>query len=372
MYACGGDEFTTGDGTGGAGGSSAASGGSGATAGGGASGAGASAGTGGGGGGSGGLGGDAGNAGNGGSAGAGACAAWCGAAAHCEGEICVLATGQSGAESPVLDELFVYWADPGQVMKTAKTGATPPVALVDLGGPGNFEFVALDADHVYATDRGTGVALRVKKTGGTYVSFATGLVDAAGIAVDETHAYFVDKGAGKILRSPKDASDASGLQVFASGLGSPAAIAVSATHVFWTAAAGVYTCPKGASCAAPEPIDTTLLPDAESHITLGDTRVLWTTKNGVAAAPQNGTGDGAALASGLASIDGLFFGENVYFCSPPAGIVYRLPPNGGTPAPLIENQDSPRGVAVDDSFVYWVTSPPSSPTGTVRKMQLAQ
>jgi hypothetical protein len=60
----------------------------------------------------------------------------------------------------------------------------------------------------------------------------------------------------------------------------------------------------------------------------------------------------------------------VYFTSPTAGTVAKVPTGGGSVVPIAGSQDAPTGVAVDAVNVYWAQNDPNGTSGGVSKAAL--
>ncbi len=267
-------------GSGGAGGSVGGAGGVGGSAGtggvggvggsaglGGAGGAGGSAGTAGvggtaGTGGAGGVGGSAGSGGSGGSGGTGgACGdttsdpQHCGACGHsCGGGACVagvcqalvLAPSQSTPEDLAVEADGVYFTNRGTSAASYSDGSVNRVPL-DGGavtalatGQARAKGIALDASSVYfvLNDTVNGMVAKVPRAGGSVTTLVWPLADPGYVAVDGSSAYFsvgINASTGSIQRVPLGGGSPSPVAL---GQGWPRAIVVDATNAYWVNSAG--------------------------------------------------------------------------------------------------------------------------------------
>ena len=135
----------------------------------------------------------------------GACGVSCGAAAACVAGACVasstllLATGLGAPGPIVLDDAWLYWADP-----TA------------------------------------GSIARVAKSGGATTTIATGQAKPLGVAVDGTWIYWSNNLGGAVMRAPKDGSGAP--EVLAPAA-TPTDVVVAGGNVYWMGATGLMSVP---------------------------------------------------------------------------------------------------------------------------------
>jgi hypothetical protein len=140
------------------------------------------------------------------------------------------------------------------------------------------------------------------------------------------------------------------------------ALAVNATHVFWVQGGSVVRAPRAGGDAAP----VVKLPAGKiQRLAADDTAVYWT---------DTGTGDPqwssrvyrATIADGkvetISDAPSPFSialdGDTVYWSSSTdvGGRILSRKKTGGATVVLAKEQHKPRGVAVDDKFVYWVNT----------------
>ena len=138
----------------------------------------------------------------------------------------------------------------GRVVRFADFPVKGTVLVADVPFP---QRIVTDGKAAYFTSgRTAGLVQSVPLAGGAVTSYASGQLDAEGIAVDEGYVYWVTVGElpeeGTVMRSSKTTRTPEFLAYFQRR---PIGLAVDATHVYWTAQGqsgkangGVYRVPK--------------------------------------------------------------------------------------------------------------------------------
>lgn len=300
----------------------------------------------------------------------------CGACGHdCLGSAC-----QAGACVPTL----------------LATDATKPLDL------------AVDATHVYWTDRGSYQIARAPKAGGKTEVLATGEQEPVGIAVDDATVYWTTYESSGALRAKPKADLAAAPVSLSTAESYPWMLALGTTDVFFATLSAVRRVPKDGLSPAVDVVQ----PANPVDLTVFDDVVYWTEhdypKGSVWAADAAGsatklvTGEPCmadACPRGIAASDaGVFYAlflvdgaikravdgqpgspqvlagaqEEPYEVAVDAthvywtnshytanqtmganGSIWKMPLVGGTPVKLADDQDEPRGLAVDATHVYW-------------------
>jgi hypothetical protein len=199
--------------------------------------------------------------------------------------------------------------------------------------------VAIDATHVYWTNRGTnglldGTVARALKNGTGAEVLASSLDSPFIITLDATHAYWTSRATGSVSRVPKTGGSP---QLLATGKGDESingwGIVVTAGTVFWRDGELFRRVPAAGGAASDVATDQPIA----RFLTLFGSNLYW--------------GSGPQQAAQLWTLD----------ASAPAGTL---------PTPITgDSLPGHHGVAADDDYVYFTNwGSDSSPTGAVFKV----
>ena len=147
-------------------------------------------------------------------------------------------------------------------------------------------------------------------------TIASGPFVPNGLVVDSSAAgyvYWTDLDAGAVMRILR--SGVNGVQTLISGQSTPTGVAVDSVNVYWANA--------GNGTVVAKPLD----------------------------------GGAAVIIAQGTSPDRVAVDSNwVFFTDSAAGTVMKIPLDGGTPLPIAIDQDSPTGICLDATHVYWTNS----------------
>lgn len=238
----------------------------------------------------------------------------------------VLATGANAvADIDARDGEQVFWTtgDSTLVLRARKDGTSIDTTLDDSGAGGSRpQAIVSTANHVYWTalpDPELGAQGHIFRKGKTEAApqeadlVATGIADPRALAVFDDFVYWSDTASGQIRRVRASGGIP---QDVALGEAGPGAIVVDGVHAYWinTATAKVR---KLALDSGQEPVDISA-----------------------------GEGSAAGLVLG---------GDRLFWVRPDAGDIRSVSTAGGAIETLVDGQDSPRDLAYDAGYLYWVS-----------------
>ena len=259
----------------------------------------------------------------------------------------VVAVGASQYFSEALsaDADHLYWVKSGDhtMLRIAKAPPVPPGAPVGFEvrpdivyqnriEPRPIEATAVDDEFMYFLTY-SGALYRVRKVGGDAQLVARN--GSIRFALDEHSAYLTAAHGGTVVKVDKTGGVPTQAVVLVENGHGPWGITVDATTVYFASWAGGFigAVPKGGG-ELKKLAEDQLVPQ---EITLDDDYVYWT---------NNGTNELTETGNNY---------ENIYN-EPPNGSVMKVSKKGGKPIVLARHQFHPKGIAVDDKFVYWVDS----------------
>ena len=301
----------------------------------------------------------------------------CGACGHsCNGDACsegqcpvvVITALASNPVAVVVDDPFVYWTNWSGDYAVGRALKTDSWATPELVGEGATPAAGLAVDffHVYWSEYFTGNVTR-KPT-------ADLALPAETIATGEDNPWLMARGSGEVVWCSQ-----AGVRRFRVADGDLATLvpydATSIAHhggsVYWTQTAQDGMPAKVAMWTLEQSLVELVGEEICSGnacprgIAAGDAGVFYThyTTPSGGGAVKRASPDPAVLAAGQEEpwqvvIDGEFlYWTNAHETSedgePTIGSVWRMPIAGGAPLRLATSISQPRGIAVDDAWVYW-------------------
>lgn len=273
----------------------------------------------------------------------------------------------------------VYWTtgpDIGDVIWKASLGGGAPTLA---GGGSWIQAFEMDADNLYVVNRGTGPGgfydgsiAKLPKSGVGGVTLASWQNEPRALAVGSGRVYW-SLVSGEIRSI--DVSGAGGVSVVATAQGEISSMAIDGTYLYWTTGGDVRAIPLAGGSVrvlayTPGATTRSLVVDGHSMYWLRGLEVVRLAKPGGSGGPPatsacasnpgwsfpvllsnvGGWGDLATDGADLFWTDGIGSGQ---------GRVFKLPVSGGVaPTVLASGQESPSGIALLGSSVYWANHGP--------------
>ena len=314
----------------------------------------------------------------------------CGACGHdCMGGTCLAGSCQPihvgaaielNAQGLFVDAANVYWTNTGpggQIKKCALAGCggTPTALAVGLASPNAVLAAGTD---VFWTNFGGFTLMKCAVGGCNFAPTTLTTVSASGnsfgrLASDGVTLFFSDGGNGTVRSCPLAGCAGAGPTVLAMSQDNPWGITVDATNLYWVndaATGSVVTCPK-TGCGTSNSLLVTLANGQSGARTMAidANSTYWVTQTAGTVMKCQKTGCAqipTVLASGLTNPKGVAVDDTwVYFTEPNANAVKKVPKNGGSVVLVAGNQQMPFNVAVDGKWIYWTNN---ALAGSVRKV----
>jgi hypothetical protein len=261
-----------------------------------------------------------------------------------------------------VDTTNVYWSG---VMKCAVGGCNQTPTRIS--GTGGGFGLAIDAANVYWTDGGTSGSVYKCALAGctTPTALATAQGVPLGIAVDATSVYWTNLTGGTVMKCAVGGCGGAPTQLALSN--APRAIAVDPMNVYWgdTMASSIYKCPlDGCGSTTPATIiagwRVVNLAEDATGVYYSDPQAGFVNRTSLAGTPTITLGSGQSLPRGIALDDTYAYWVNE------GGTVMKCAKTGcgGMPLVLASDQSGPHSIAVDATSVYWG----NTAQGTVMKV----
>ncbi len=253
------------------------------------------------------------------------------------GALVTIVSGLDNPSYPVIDGSWIYWVDEddGTIMKASTSGGKPVQLLWLTKQPvGN---LTAWAGSLYWAFNGTAVKswqdgsiMTMSETGGAVTTLVAGENAPGWIAVDASGIYWT---AADSVR--KSLLDGSAVTTLASGISSAGAIALTTVSVDWDTSDGIFQIPKGGGAT-----------------------------NGIVS--WNVTTGGLTLVGDSGDIFWSWTGDPAAQFS--NGFLGAIPSSGGAARYYANPATDPFGLAVDDTFIYWLEAAGPNGGGSLLKI----
>lgn len=266
---------------------------------------------------------------------------------------------------------------------TCTAGKCDPVLLTTADTPSG---IALDATNVYYTLPSSDTVMRIGKDGTCVpaspcpqlVAQGTG-PDVRGpeaILSDGTNVYWTAAAASRIGWVPTAGGTVNGFG--STGATEPGVLAIGGGKLWWTNGSATATRLQSASL---DGTSITTMATASfagrGNVTTDASYVYWSNDQGsvyraaftdsVCNEQTTCTSVGSANSPVGIAVDGTY----VYWTSPSSGAVGRNPKGGGLTAFVASNQDMPQAIVVDSTYIYWGNIGTTSVGASIRRAPLS-
>jgi hypothetical protein len=252
------------------------------------------------------------------------------AATGCDSGPLIYAVLQSGPRGIAVDAQNVYWGTDGAISSCPIAGC-PGGKVTQVVAAGVPYQLAVDAMYVYWADNYDDTVHRARKVGGgddvlwNASSGTVGLTNGQGCAVDATNVYVTDSSIG-LYRLPITGGNLVAMYTFdpSQDVTGPAPVAVGLASVFLGIPGQILQLPKTATPSTkPTTIVSSVAGPDDLHLDPAGASVYWS---------DWGSGSGTD------------------------GTVGKFPVGGGTPTVMHQGLVTPEAVAVNSTYVFWLSN----------------